>query len=54
MEGIDPVKYDEALGLEGTGYATKVACAAGYRSTADKYASLPKFRYSQAELIQRI
>jgi nitroreductase len=54
MEGIDPVKYDEALGLKETEYATKVACAAGYRSTSDKYASLPKFRYSQAELIQRI
>lgn len=54
MEGLDPVRYDEALGLAGTGYATKVACAAGYRSASDASASLPKCRYPRAELIQRI
>ena len=54
MEGIDPVKYDEVLGLKGTGYTTKVACAAGYRSAVDKYALLPKFRYTREEVIQAI
>lgn len=54
MEGLDPVKYDEALGLKGSGYATKVACAAGYRSALDNYASLTKFRYSRTELIETI
>ena len=36
MEGIDPVKYDEILGLPAQGYNTVVACAAGYRASGDK------------------
>ena len=44
MEGIDPAKYDEILGLARKGYHTFVACAAGYRSAGDKYASIPKVR----------
>ena len=54
MEGIDPPKYDEALELKGTGFRTIVACAAGYRSADDKYARLPKVRYSADTLIRRI
>lgn len=53
MEGIEPGKYDEALDLESSGYATVVACAAGYRSAQDKYASSPKVRYAAADLIDR-
>ena len=51
MEGIDPVQYDEILGLPAKGYRTVVACAAGYRAAADKYASLPKVRFPASELI---
>lgn len=51
MEGIDPVQYDEILGLPTKGYRTVVACAAGYRAAADKYASLPKVRFPASELI---
>jgi nitroreductase len=51
MEGIEPAKYDEILGLDGTGYATVVACAAGYRSAADKYAALPKVRFNAGDVI---
>jgi nitroreductase len=54
MEGLDPDKYDEVLGLKGSGYSTRVACAAGYRSASDKYASTPKARYPKNELIKRI
>ena len=54
MEGIEPSKYDEILGLTGTGYATVVACAAGYRAADDKYASLPKVRFPAAEVIQHL
>ena len=54
MEGLDPVKYDEVLGLKGSGYTTKVACAAGYRSEVDKYATLPKVRYAKKDLIQTV
>jgi nitroreductase len=51
MEGLDPVQYDEILGLNGTGYATVVACAAGYRSTTDKYAAMPKVRFKSEDVI---
>ena len=54
MEGIDPVKYDEILGLHARGYRTVVACAAGYRSEGDKYAAAPKVRYPADELVIHI
>ena len=54
MEGIDPAKYDEVLGLVGSGFRTVVACAAGYRAAGDKYATLPKVRFPASELIVRV
>lgn len=54
MEGIDPGKYDRLLGLPEKGFATVVACAAGYRSEDDKYATLAKIRFSLEEVIERI
>lgn len=53
LEGITPAKYDELLGLEGTGFATKFAIAAGYRAADDKYATAPKVRFPAAEVIER-
>lgn len=52
MEGLEPAAYDAILGLEAEGYATVCVCAAGYRSADDKYASLPKVRLPESELIQ--
>ena len=54
MEGIDPAAYDKILGLEEKGYRTVVAAPAGYRAAADKYASLPKVRFDQEEVITHI
>jgi nitroreductase len=54
MEGIDPIKYDELLGLAGTGYRAVVACAAGYRAASDKSAAGPKVRYPASEVIIHI
>jgi len=54
MEGLNPAEYDRVLGLNGSGYATVVACALGYRAANDKYASLPKVRYETNELVQQI
>jgi hypothetical protein len=54
MEGIAADQYDKILGLEGTGYSTAVACAAGYRAPTDKYAVAPKVRFRASELIQHI
>jgi len=51
MEGIDPQKYDEILNLPTQGLTTTVACALGYRSEEDKYATTPKVRFPTEELI---
>ena len=51
MEGIVHAEYDRILGLENTGFATTVACAMGYRSRDDKYAELPKVRYSGDKIL---
>jgi len=50
MEGIDPPKYDEILGLKAKGLTSLVACAFGYRSSEDKYSELPKVRKTLDEL----
>lgn len=51
MEGLDPAKYDEILGLEAHGLATVVVGTAGYRAAGDKYASLKKVRFEKADVI---
>ncbi len=54
MEGIDAAGYDELLGLPDHGYATVVACVAGYRAADDKYAQLPKVRFKHEDVVVRI
>lgn len=54
MEGIEPAKYDELLGLTGSGYATVVACAAGYRGEGDRHSTLPKVRFAVEDVVQRV
>jgi nitroreductase len=54
MEGLSPAEYDRVLGLNYSGYATVVACALGYRTATDKYASLTKVRYEANELVQPV
>lgn len=54
LEGIDPAKYDEILGLKGAGYATLVACAVGYRAADDAYAQAAKVRYPADQVVRRI
>ena len=54
MEGIEPAKYDEVLGLSELGYETVVACVAGYRASDDKYASTPKVRFKAEDVVLRI
>lgn len=51
MEGIEPSNYDELLGLPALGYKTVVACAAGYRALADKYAAAAKVRYDKKNIL---
>jgi nitroreductase len=52
MEGFVPAKFDEVLGLEGSGYTTAVLCPLGYRSAADKYAGLPKVRFEAKDVVE--
>jgi nitroreductase len=52
MEGLDPAKYDEVLGLPAKGYSTVCVCALGYRAADDKYATAKKVRYPAEELIE--
>ena len=51
LEGINPVAYNEVLGLNQSGYSTKVACALGYRSAEDTAASYAKVRQSRAQVV---
>jgi nitroreductase len=53
MEGIEPQKYDQLLGLPQLGYATVVACVAGYRADSCKYATVPKVRFDAKDVIDR-
>ena len=54
MEGFNPTKYDEILGLSAKGYSAVVLCAAGYRADDDKYATLAKVRYPTEDVIDYI
>jgi nitroreductase len=54
MEGISATGYDRVLGLENSGHATIVACALGYRSESDKYATAPKARFEKTRVIQHL
>jgi len=54
MEGINPAEYDRILGLPAKGLTTSVACALGYRSADDKYASAPKVRFEKSTLLTRL
>lgn len=54
IEGLDPAKYDEILGLASRGLTTGAACPAGYRLAADRYASLPKVRFESKDVIEYV
>ena len=54
MEGIDPAKYDEILGLKKQGLNTVVAAPAGYRSATDKYSQAKKVRFARDQVLVRV
>jgi nitroreductase len=51
LEGINPQKYNEILGLSEQGLSVKVACALGYRAADDAAAALKKVRFSKDRII---
>ncbi len=54
IEGFEPPKYDEILGLGPLGYHASVVAAVGYRSADDKYALAPKVRFKSEDVVTRI
>jgi nitroreductase len=51
IEGIEPAKYDEILGLAAQGYATVCACPVGFRADTDKNATIPKVRFKTSDVV---
>ena len=54
MEGIDPVGFDEVLGLQALDLTTSVVCALGYRNTADRHALKPKVRFANSDFLREV
>ena len=54
MEGFDPKKFDEILGLEKMGLESKVAVALGFRSADDASAGYAKVRYPKEKVILEV
>jgi nitroreductase len=54
MEGIEPAKYDEILGLNKLGFTSVVAAAAGYRAATDKYSAAKKVRFHRDNVLMRV
>jgi nitroreductase len=52
MEGFVPAKFDEVLGLTDGDYTCAVLCPLGYRSAEDRYAELPKVRFTVEQVIE--
>lgn len=54
MEGFEPSRFDDILGLRAEGYASTVLAAAGYRAADDEFALLKKVRFPVEETVRRI
>ncbi|TFF36488.1 NAD(P)H-dependent oxidoreductase [Mucilaginibacter psychrotolerans] len=54
MEGFDPAKFDEILGLKEKGLTATVIAAVGFRAEDDAYSKLVKVRRPQSELFIHI
>lgn len=54
MEGIDPAKYDELLGLSAKGYMALCVATAGVKAADDGYGALAKVRFPRAEVVEHV
>lgn len=54
MEGFDPAKYDELLGLAAHGYTAVCGLALGYRAADDKNAGQPKARFPLDQVVEHL
>lgn len=53
MEGFEPAKYDQILGLPEQGLAATVVATAGYRASDDIYSTLKKVRFHEGDVVIR-
>jgi nitroreductase len=54
MEGFQPAKYDEILGLKEKGFGSVVIATAGYRLPTDPAAANAKVRFEVKDVIERV
>ncbi|MGE3107591.1 MAG: NAD(P)H-dependent oxidoreductase [Phycisphaerales bacterium] len=54
MEGFDPAKYDDILGLRPQGYSATVVATVGYRSAGDWLAPLAKVRARHEDIVRHV
>lgn len=54
MEGFQPKKYDEILGLTEMGLTSVLVCPVGYRDEADKYIGNKKVRFTRDKLVVKL
>jgi len=54
MEGIDPVGFDQVLGLQSLDLTTSVACTLGYCNTEDMQAHKPKVRFANSDFLREV
>jgi len=54
MEGFEPAKYDEILGLTAKGLTASVVATLGYRAATDKNAGLAKVRFPRGHVLTEI
>ncbi|WP_170400890.1 NAD(P)H-dependent oxidoreductase [Ruegeria arenilitoris] len=52
MEGVNPEKFDQTLGLAGSDFTTTAAIAFGYRDKSDPFASYSRARRAASEVIE--
>jgi nitroreductase len=54
MEGFDPKKFDEILGLEKWGLESRVLAAVGFRAAGDATANYKKVRFDKKDVIVEV
>lgn len=54
MEGFDPSKYDEVLGLPAQGFHSVVVATAGYRAADDWLSPLAKVRFPRDQVVRHV
>ncbi len=54
MEGFDANAVDKILGIREEGYAARIYCAVGFRSSEDEQANWPKVRFPMDQVVKEL